>query len=195
MPNQRRKTCRGRNHGIQHTGIPVRLIKPISLLRQDRQPPTICHFGTELNSTRNSGKNYVLVGAIVCCTAVALGAFGAHALKGVINDWYDVETAARKLASWETGIRYQMFHGLAFLCLAALVNQVNRPRFLKLAAIFFTCGIVIFSGGLYLWVLTDITPFVITVPVGGFAYIIGWACLAISSTGHSHFEDSNSNQG
>lgn len=119
----------------------------------------------------------ICVGAIVCGLAVVLGAFGAHALEGYLQS-SNAEDMHEDLNSWETGVRYQFFHGLAFLVLASFADRVARPGFIKWTTILFVAGIVIFSGGLYAWVLTDIKPFVRVVPLGGVAFIAGWIVLA-----------------
>lgn len=114
------------------------------------------------------------VGAVVCGFGVILGAFGAHALESAVFDWYDIEQATKKLSSWETGVRYQLIHGLALLILGAVANRVANQDKLKLAVILFAIGLLIFSCGLYFWVLTDIKLFVMMVPLGGLAFIVGW---------------------
>jgi len=131
----------------------------------------------------------IQLGTIICGLAVVLGAFGAHALKGAIGEWYDPETAANKLESWETGVRYQFFHGLAIMLLAILGQPARRVAGLirhsicQRSAVFFLIGIVVFSGGLYVWVLTDLKPFVLAVPLGGASFIIGWLVLVVGSMG------------
>ena len=67
-------------------------------------------------------------GVMISATGVALGAFGAHGLKQVIGDWYtDASVASTRLENWETGVRYQMFHGLALLLigLALLLSLIH----------------------------------------------------------------------
>ena len=92
---------------------------------------------------------------------VALGAFGAHGLKGILDKY---ETGP----TWETAVLYQMFHSLALLALAL------RPTVNTGAVISFVIGICIFSGSLYVLSLTNIRWLGAITPVGGAALLIGW---------------------
>lgn len=128
-----------------------------------------------------TGSFGVLAGAICCGLAVALGAFGAHSLAGVIDQWYEAPIAARKLDNWNTAVRYQVWHGLAIMAAALLVQtQMARITPVRVAIGCYLVGILLFSGGLYLWVLTDIRGTVMIVPLGGLAFLAGWLALAIS---------------
>jgi uncharacterized membrane protein YgdD (TMEM256/DUF423 family) len=106
------------------------------------------------------------VGAVLALLAVALGAFGAHALK----EWVTPE----RLQTFETGVRYQMYHALALLIMAALPLKNFRAAWLLLI------GTIIFSGSLYLLVLSDIGIFGAITPIGGVVQIIGWVLLIFS---------------
>lgn len=101
-------------------------------------------------------------GATISGLGVIFGAFGAHALKSHLTP--------ESLAIFETGVRYQMYHGLGILALAAspLAKQLTR------AFQCFTLGTVIFSGSLYLLVATDIKIFGAITPIGGTLLILGW---------------------
>ena len=116
---------------------------------------------------------------MICGTAVLLGAFGAHALENVLVDWYEAERAAQKLDSWKTGVIYQVLHGMALLILGVL-SRFHDSRLLRLASVMFLAGVLLFSGSLYLWVLTDFKPFVMVVPVGGVSFLLGWLLTTIS---------------
>lgn len=103
--------------------------------------------------------------------AVLLGAFAAHGLKNTLS--------AESLAVLQTGVQYQFIHALALLLVAVLAQ--NRPsRALVFAAIFFTGGIVLFSGSLYVLVLTPFKLGLIT-PIGGSVLVLGWLSLACSA--------------
>ncbi len=115
-------------------------------------------------------------GGLICGIAVALGAFGAHALETTLANWYQPDVAADRLASWETGVRYQFFHGLALLVLGLMANA-GPNRSLKISHYCFISGVVVFSGGLYAWVLTGHTFFVMVVPLGGLSLIAGWVAF------------------
>jgi uncharacterized membrane protein YgdD (TMEM256/DUF423 family) len=110
--------------------------------------------------------NPAQAGALLALLAVAFGAFGAHALS-------DLVTPAR-LATFETGVRYQMYHALGLLLLGAL------PAGSQHAGWFLLTGSVIFSGSLYLLVLTNAGWFGAIAPIGGVLQLIGWGVLFVS---------------
>ncbi|MDN3722808.1 DUF423 domain-containing protein [Aequorivita sp. SDUM287046] len=114
-------------------------------------------------------KNMVVIASFLIAATIALGAFGAHGLKNI------VDTSA--LVTFETGVRYQMYHSLALLVLG-LAPSISEP--LKTIVFwFFILGIILFSGSIYLLALNGILPFdaakigFIT-PIGGLMFIIGW---------------------
>lgn len=100
--------------------------------------------------------------------AVALGAFAAHAMK----DHYDAEL----LKTFETGVRYQMYHALAIGLCASLAFAGRRMRG---AVVAFAIGIALFSGSLYALVLTGQRWLGAVTPFGGVAFLVGWLLLAI----------------
>jgi uncharacterized membrane protein YgdD (TMEM256/DUF423 family) len=106
------------------------------------------------------------VGAVLALLAVAFGAFGAHALKEIVTP--------ERLQTFETGVRYQMYHALALLIMSVLPLKNNR------AAWFLLIGTIIFSGSLYLLVLSGVGIFGAITPLGGVLQIIGWAMLIFS---------------
>lgn len=111
-------------------------------------------------------------GVIACMagvSAVALGAFGAHALRGRI----DVDA----LAVWRTAVDYQMWHALALLALASLSTTSSLSRVSAVAVISFTCGIVIFSGSLFALALGAPRWLGAITPLGGLAFLLGWLVL------------------
>ncbi len=123
----------------------------------------------------------MLAGIVCCGTAVALGAFGAHALTSAIDQWYDTATAVKKLDNWDTGVRYQVWHGIGLVAVGlGSYAGVVRHRLAWLAIAGFLAGVLLFSGGLYLWVLTDTRTFVMIVPLGGVAFLGGWLAFAMS---------------
>jgi uncharacterized membrane protein YgdD (TMEM256/DUF423 family) len=108
------------------------------------------------------------LGALFGFLAVAFGAFGAHALRDrLAPDLLDI---------FETGARYQMFHALALLLVAALTDRLP-PRPARTATIAFALGIVVFSGSLYILALTGVRAFGAVTPVGGAAFLVGWLAL------------------
>jgi len=108
----------------------------------------------------------VFVGGLVLAgLGVALGAFGAHALKASLSP--------PLLSTFETGVRYQMYHGLGLLALAWAIDRWPERR-LAPAAWLLLAGTVVFSGSLYLLVLTGARWFGAVTPFGGVALIAGW---------------------
>ena len=101
------------------------------------------------------------IGALSGMSAVFLGAFGSHALRN--------RASPRDLEVWETGCRYQMYHSLALL-FASHKSALSSKLFLT--------GIVLFSGSLYLLVLTGEKKLGIVTPFGGLSLAAGWCALA-----------------
>ncbi|MBI5246104.1 MAG: DUF423 domain-containing protein [Elusimicrobia bacterium] len=97
--------------------------------------------------------------------AVGLGAFGAHALK--------TRLTPEMLAIFETGVKYQVYHALALLLLAALRGPSK-------AAWCFSAGIVLFSGSLYILAFTGIRKFGAITPIGGLLFLAGWLIVLFS---------------
>ena len=118
-------------------------------------------------------KYFVLIGAVGGFLAVALGAFGAHALKSRLDSYY--------LDVWSTAVDYQMYHSLAMLLVAILLMKWPGTALLNTAAYAFCAGIVIFSGSLYLLCLTGTKWLGAITPIGGVAFLVGWACLALAT--------------
>jgi uncharacterized membrane protein YgdD (TMEM256/DUF423 family) len=105
-------------------------------------------------------------GASLAGLAVVFGAFGVHALAPLLG--------TERMGVWETAVRFQMYHALGLLLIAAL------PRSSRLAALSLLVGSLIFSGSLYLLVLTGVTVLGAVTPLGGLLQIVGWALLAVS---------------
>jgi uncharacterized membrane protein YgdD (TMEM256/DUF423 family) len=116
-------------------------------------------------------RTFLLVGAVSGFLGVALGAFGAHGLRGRLSP--------DMLAVFETAVRYQMYHTLALLAVAAAIGRLGDAQLLLIAGWFFVAGIVLFSGSLYVLALTGVAAFGAVTPIGGLALLIGWACLAL----------------
>ena len=122
-----------------------------------------------------------MLGAALGALGVVLGAFGAHALADKIPTWYpDVAEQQRRLENWETAVRYQMYHALALLAVGLLAGR-SPGAALNVAGGAFTLGVLVFSGCLYLLVLTNVRVLGAIVPIGGVAMIVGWVALAIAA--------------
>jgi uncharacterized membrane protein YgdD (TMEM256/DUF423 family) len=112
------------------------------------------------------------IGAGVLGMAVGLGAMAAHMLKPILTE--------AQAANWQTGVLYQILHGLALLIIG-LSGVTGRN--VRIAVWLFCIGIVIFSGGLYINALTGFKPLGRVIPLGGMAWIVGWFMLAFAGAG------------
>ena len=117
-------------------------------------------------------RSIIAAGALVLALGVGLGAFGAHALRNLVDD-----TA---LAVWQTAVLYQMLHGLGLLLVAALGPSLHRS-WQSLSARLMLAGVLIFSGSLYILVLSDIKWLGAVTPIGGVAMIAAWLALAMGA--------------
>ncbi len=107
-----------------------------------------------------------IVVGLAGASAVALGAFGAHALRGSLD--------AAAMATWHTGVEYHFWHALALL-VAAVGLREGRARSVAIGA--FAAGIVLFSGSLYALALGAPRMVGVITPVGGVAFIAGWLAV------------------
>jgi uncharacterized membrane protein YgdD (TMEM256/DUF423 family) len=108
-------------------------------------------------------------GSVLAGLGVVFGAFGAHALKASLTP--------KMLDTFETGVRYQMYHGLGLLALAWAISRWPERRLVP-AAWLLLAGTVVFSGSLYLLVLTGARWFGAITPFGGVALVAGWVLAA-----------------
>ena len=118
---------------------------------------------------------WMAVGAIFGLLSVVAGALAVHSLRGVLE--------AGALDTFGTAARFQMYHALALLATGLLADR-RRSRLITMAGGFFTAGIVLFSGSLYILALTGIGAFGAVAPVGGLSLIAGWAALIFGILGH-----------
>lgn len=116
---------------------------------------------------------WIVSGALLAGVGVTAGAMGTHLLK---ETW---QLPAEKLETYEVAVRYQMIHALA-LVLVGLLWPRFASRLLSAAGWLFLLGIVLFSGGVYGWLATEIKPFVHVVPLGGSSWILAWLLLAVA---------------
>lgn len=115
-------------------------------------------------------RTFVLLGSINAFLAVALGAFGAHALKSRL--------APELLTIWQTGVTYHLAHALGLLLIGVLLHQHAEGFFIRWAGWLLLAGIVLFSGSLYLLAITGVRALGAITPLGGVALLGGWAALA-----------------
>jgi len=121
-------------------------------------------------------RRFFSLGSASAFVGVAAGAFGTHGL--------DARVSAARLATWDTAAEYQVLHALALLAVAwAAVRWPGRAA--VAAGWLFAAGTLLFSGSLYLLVLTDTPALGAITPLGGVAFLSGWACLAWSGANGS----------
>ena len=113
---------------------------------------------------------YRLLGSILAFSAVLLGAFGAHALKETLS-------ANDSIQTWETAVRYQMWHAIALILLS--MNSLSNP-IPKMIGPCFAIGTILFSGSLYGLALDGPKWLGPITPLGGLSLMIGWLLLAYS---------------
>ena len=111
---------------------------------------------------------FFLSGAVAAFIAVALGAFGAHSLR--------TKLSPEMLAIFEVGVRYQMYHAFGLIAVAWAMARWPEAN-LNGAGWAFIFGILIFSGSLYLLSITDVRWLGAITPIGGLAFLLGWAIL------------------
>ncbi|MEP2770786.1 MAG: DUF423 domain-containing protein [Fulvivirga sp.] len=116
---------------------------------------------------------YLAIAGILGALGVGLGAFGAHTLKDhLINNG--------RLDTYETAVLYHMIHTLALMGTALLLHFRDNV-WIRRASIFFTIGIIIFSGSLYMLCFTGVTWLGAITPIGGVFFILGWLSLTFSA--------------
>lgn len=118
--------------------------------------------------------SWVRSGSLLMFLGVALGAFGAHGLKGVLS--------AEGRPVYQTAVLYHLLHGLALLAVGWMATVKPNAPLVRQAGWAFVIGILLFSGSLYVLSLTGIKKLGIVTPFGGLAFLIGWLFLALSAT-------------
>ena len=109
----------------------------------------------------------VRLAAALCFLAVALGAFGAHALRSTIDSHGMTD-------AWNKAVLYHFVHAIALLALALYGTNNRAPWWLLFA------GIILFSGSLYVMALTNLRWLGPITPLGGLCFLAGWAWLVFS---------------
>lgn len=117
-------------------------------------------------------KLFVALGSINAFMAVALGAFGAHALKSRLS--------AEMLAIFETGVQYHFYHALGLLAVGIIATYLPDSVWLKRSGWIMFAGIVIFSGSLYILSLTGVRWLGAITPIGGICFLVSWVLLVIA---------------
>ncbi len=132
-------------------------------------------------------RSFLVLGSVLAFVAVALGAFGSHALRAKLP--------AERLATFETGVRYQLWHALALFAVvfvrtvqplgsvarAYLTIPGSENLFGAIAGWLFVAGIVLFSGSMYALALTGVRRWGAVTPFGGACFLLGWVGLALAA--------------
>ena len=116
-------------------------------------------------------KIFLTIAGLSGALAVILGAFGAHALK--------TKLSPDQLQTFETGVRYQMYHTFALIAVALLLERYSN-NLLNYSGYLFIIGIILFSGSLYLLAIAGWTWLGPVTPFGGLSFIIGWILFLIT---------------
>ena len=119
-------------------------------------------------------KLFILLGSGFAFLGVGTGAFGAHALSSYFQQYPNLQ------ATFETAVRYHLLHAVALIGVAWLAAQYPS-QLTTWAGILIATGIVIFSGSLYLLVLTRTSWLGAITPIGGVAFLAGWACIFLAA--------------
>lgn len=129
--------------------------------------------GAPINASSTT-RTFTAIGAVCGFLAVAVGAFGAHALRGVL--------AGRGMGVvYQTGVRYHLAHALAIVAVGILASILGESKALRAAGWLFTAGIVLFSGSLYALALSGHRILGAITPLGGLCFLAGWACLTYAA--------------
>jgi uncharacterized membrane protein YgdD (TMEM256/DUF423 family) len=118
--------------------------------------------------THNS-RQTLLLAAFFMFTGVLLGAFGAHGLKKLVS--------SELIATWNTGVKYQLIHGLSLMGMAILLQ--TTPLVLKWPRRLMSLGIILFSFNCFIYVLSGMKSFAMIVPLGGVSFLLAWIFLAV----------------
>ncbi len=113
---------------------------------------------------------FFVFGSLLGMFSIAAGAFGAHLLRSKLSPDY--------LNVFEVAVRYQIYHALALILVTFCLGAFGSTWFVT-AGWAFILGTVLFSGSLYILVLTEVRSWGMITPVGGLFLLIGWACLVI----------------
>ena len=119
------------------------------------------------------GKALLALGAVLAALAVALGAFGAHALKARL--------APDALALWQTAAQYHFWHALGVIAAGLALLHFADSGWLRAAGVLLALGVLLFSGSLYALALSGVHWLGALTPFGGLAFILGWLAFALGA--------------
>ncbi|HLU69285.1 MAG TPA: DUF423 domain-containing protein [Fibrobacteria bacterium] len=113
--------------------------------------------------------DYIRIGSLLAFLGVALGAFGAHALRERLSP--------AMLQVWNTAVLYHLLHAVALFALGLYARTSGAD--VKVGGTLLTAGVLVFSGSLYALALTGIKPLGAITPVGGLLFLAGWLWIAV----------------
>ena len=121
---------------------------------------------------------FLKIGALVGAAAVGIGAFGAHGLKPLLNEY--------QIAIFEKGVQYQFYHAFAILATGLLLQKNPNSPWLRRSGWLFLAGIIGFSGSLFLLACRDLLPFSVfwagpVTPLGGICFLAGWIAIFLGT--------------
>ena len=119
-----------------------------------------------------SAKIWWLLGSVAMLLAVAMGAFGAHALKELLP--------AERMAVYQTAVNYHVYHALGLLAIGALALRIPDAAWLRAAGLLMGSGLLLFSGSLYALALSGVRGLGAITPLGGVAFLLAWLALALA---------------
>jgi len=119
-----------------------------------------------------SARFFLMTGLVLMIVAVALGAFGAHALKTMLDE--------DKMQIWKTASDYHFYHALGLITLGVWSEKTTLTGLTKAAGICLIMGVMIFSGSLYGLAISDIRQLGMLTPIGGLLFIAGWILWLLS---------------
>ena len=124
-------------------------------------------------------RGWIVCGALLGAIGVATGAYSAHGLEQrLIARELEGQTLVKAKTSFDTAVRYQMYHALAIIAIGIMAQRrAGRP--LQTAGFCFLLGVVLFSGNLYAQALLGRSIHQL-IPIGGGAFILGWCALAVA---------------
>jgi uncharacterized membrane protein YgdD (TMEM256/DUF423 family) len=118
-------------------------------------------------------KLFITLASLSGMLAVAFGAFGAHGLKGRLDE--------HAMGVFQTAVQYHFYHSLALLAVGVIAVSQPETALLRSSGYLFLVGILVFSGSLYMLSMTGLRWLGAVTPLGGLAFIAGWGCLAAAS--------------
>ena len=144
-----------------------------------------------MSNACEDGRCWIATGAVFAFLAVFAGAFGAHGLKdGLLKDKYadqtknvagqELHAGYKYLGDFETGVRYQMFHSIGLILLGLFANRFSS-KLVKATGWCFALGTLVFSGSLYVLVISGLKVMGAVVPIGGTLQLVGWALFATAA--------------